>query len=88
VCLEVIIKLNILLVKYFESKYNLVVLNKYNQYKKKGIISLLIFLELFFKNIGFIVRILDSNQNSSRFRLYIKRGGIVFISVCISTTNI
>jgi hypothetical protein len=52
------------------------------------IISLLIFLEVFLKNIGFVVRVLDNNRGSSGFRLYIKGEGIISISTCISTINI
>jgi hypothetical protein len=43
---------------------------------------LLIFLELFFKNIGFVVRVLDGNRGSSGFRLYIK-GEVLFLLLLI-----
>jgi hypothetical protein len=49
---------------------------------------LLIFLELFLKNIGFVVRVLDNNQGSSGFRLYIRGGGITSIFACMSAASI
>jgi hypothetical protein len=71
--------LGVLLAKYFESRYNLVVLNKHNRYRKRRIISSLIFLELLLKGAGFVVRVLDGNQGSSGFRLYIKRGEVLLL---------
>jgi hypothetical protein len=64
VYLEVVTQFNTLLAKYIESKHNLVVLNKYNQYRKGRIISLLILLELLFKDIRFVIRLLDNNRGS------------------------
>jgi hypothetical protein len=49
---------------------------------------LLILLELFLKGIGFVVRVLDNNRDSSGFRLYIKEENIISISIYISTTSI
>jgi hypothetical protein len=78
----------VFLIKCFESRYDLVVLNKYNQYGKKRIISLLILLELLLKDIGFVIRILDSNRGSSGFRLYIRGGGITSTSIYMSAMSI
>jgi hypothetical protein len=69
----------------FESRYNLVVLNRYNRYRKKRIISSLIFLELFLKSVGFVVRVLDGNRGSSGFRLYVRGGEVLLLPlpVCL-----
>jgi hypothetical protein len=40
---------------------------------------LLILLELLLKGIGFVIRVLNNNRSSSRFRLYIKKRGITSI---------
>jgi hypothetical protein len=49
---------------------------------------LLIFLELLFKGIGFVVRVLDGNRGSSGFRLYVRGGRIAFIFIYISAASI
>jgi hypothetical protein len=49
---------------------------------------LLIFLELFFKSIRFVVRVLDSNRGFSGLRLYIKGEGITSTSAYISAASI
>jgi hypothetical protein len=41
---------------------------------------LLILLELFLKGVGFVVRVLDNNQGSSGFKLYIG-GEVLFLSL-------